>query len=374
MKGRRWSRRSRCLFNGSSHSGTAGQHGKLEARPNSPIFYVDGQPWRWLACDLFAAPLLMFAGEDLSAVLAWVIATGFVSVRAFFALANIADQLGRPRFLATPDQTRHMLDLFASYGLRCEWTVGDMQMLLPDLHAQQDWYAAQAEVLKDYDLVTVETCNEPFKNGVDVAAIGRLGKGIMQTSGNYLPPCNPRLDYGVTHPPRDDEWPRKAKELFDLYNGFDPDLPGGVRIPWVNDEGMGSDEVNKPGSRSNVPDDFFDDGAVSALMGAGVTHHNTELVYARIPGPIGQQCAAATVAGANAIPVDAATGTYTRGGLNDSPLEHDDSLALRTFARIQGNKATAIVVRPKTDQRVPRNGWRIIGTAGPNHRIVYLER
>lgn len=353
--------------------GTAGQRGRLE--PAGPIFRVNGAPWRWLACDGFALPMLHAAGEDITPVLAWAVRTGFVKIRAFFGLHWIAQQLGRPDFLATPDQTRAFLRLLADWELRCEWTVGDLQYLKADAGDQRRWYDGQIDAIKDFDLTTAETCNEAFKNGVDVSAIGRFGHGIVQSSGVYVPPCDPRLDYGVTHPPRDDEWPRKGKELFDLYNGFDPDLPGGVRIPWVNDEGMGADEVNKPGSRSNVPADFFDDAAVSALMGAGGTFHCTDGVYGRIPGPVQQHCADCYVAGSKSIPADAALGSYTRGLLGDSPLEHDDALALRTFGRINGSQATCVAVRPQPDWRaVAQNGWRITGQAGPDGRVVYLTR
>lgn len=348
------------------------QAGKLQ--PSGPIFRVADQPWRWLFADGFALPLLHAAGHNIDPFLDWAIATGFVGLRCFFGLHYIAQQMVRPSFLATPDQTRAFLDKMATRHLRCEWTVGDMQILKPAQSDQRQWYDGQIQMLKDFELVTAETVNEGFKNGVDQMFIGRFGNGIVQTSGNYAPPCHPRLDYGVTHTPRDEEWPRKGKELYDLYSGFDPDLPGGIRSPWVSDEPIGADEVKKDGSRSNVPHDFFDDAAVCALMGAGGTFHFTDGIFGRVPGPIQQQCAEAYVAGSRAIPLDAALGTYTRGGLGDSPLEHDDAKALRTFARLSGNKATAIVVRPKDTNRVARNGWRIVSTSGPDNRVVTLER
>lgn len=353
----------------------AGQAGKLEAAANRPVFTVVGQAWRWLACDGFALPLLIAAGEDVGPFLDWAIATGFVQLRCFFGLHYIAQQMGRRPFLATPDQTRRVMETLAARELRCEWTVGDMQMLMPEPSDQRRWYDAQIQVLKDFPLVAAETVNEGFKNGVNASFIGRFGYGIVQTSGNYAPPCEPRLDYGVTHTPRDEEWPRKGKELYDLYNGFDPDLPGGVRAPWVSDEPMGADEQNKPGSRSNVPNDFYDDAAVCALMGAGGTFHFTDGIFGRLPGPVQQQCAEAYVAGSRAIRLDAADGSYTRGGLGDSPLEHDDAKALRTFGRIQGNKATCVAVRPQAGwQAVARNGWHIVAASGPDGRVVRLER
>lgn len=353
--------------------GSAGQAGKLSTDRN--LFRVNGAAWRWIGCTAFALPMLEATGGggQVDAFLDWAISTGFVLVRCLFAFHYIPSQMGYPDFLATPDQTRRLLDKLASRGMRCEWSVGDMQVLLPDLSAQRDWYGRQAEVLKDYDLLVAETCNEPFKNGVDVAAIGRLGHGIVQASGNYDPPCLPALDYATDHPPRDNEWPRKSKELYDLYTGWDG-LPGGVRIPWVNDEGMGADENNQPGKRSNVPNDFFDMGGCDALMGAGGTFHFTDGVYGRVPGPTQQACARSYVAGAKSFDAEVAFGNYTRGGLSDCPLEHDDSTALRTFVRMRGNRADALVIRPTNATRVARGGWRITAMSGPDNRVVTLER
>lgn len=350
---------------------SANQAGKLQS--SGPIFRVNGQAWRWIGVTAFALPQRHAEGEDIDRFLAWAIGTGFVVLRCLFGHANIARQMGKAPFLATPAQTEAFLQKLASRQVRCEWSVGDFQELLADLADQHRWYDAQAEVLSQFELVTAETCNEPFKNGVDVAAIGRLGRGIVQASGNYAPPCAPVLDYGTTHTPRDEEWPRKGKELYDLYTGFDG-FPGGARVPWLSDEGMGADETNQPGKRSNVPNDFFDDAAVCALMGAGLTHHGTDLVYAKIPGPTQQACAAAAVAAASSIGPEAPLGAYTRGLLSDCPLEHDDTTALRTFARINGGRAEAIVVRPTTTERVARNGWRIVSTSGPDNRVVVLER
>lgn len=351
----------------------AGQQGHLEAG-HSPIFRVGGRAWRWIGVDAFALPLLFAAGADIDPYLDWAIASGFVILRCFFGLHYIAQQMGRAPWLATPDETRAFLIKMAARKIRVEWTVGDLQMLHPP--SLRNWYDGQIDVLKDFTELTVaETCNEAFKNGVDPGAIGRFGHGILQSSGVYTAPFTPQFDWANTHVPRDQEWPRKAKELYDLFVGFEPDLPGGLRIPIVSDERIGADEVLKDGSRSNVPNDFFDDAVVSGLMGAGLTHHATHGIFGQTPGPIQQRCAEATIAGANAIPDDVALGQYTRGGLSDSPLEHDDAKALRTFARIQGGCATCIAVRPTNGwQAIARNGWQIESQSGPDGRVVVLSR
>lgn len=357
----------------------ANQEGALTSQ--GPVFLNHGEPHRWLGCTAFMLPLRHADGEDVDDFLDWAVMTGFNVLRCFFGMYYVPQQIQKMPRLLTPAQTKAFLEKAASRHVRVEWTVGDLQMLITDddptkrLAKVRDWYDGQINVLKDFtELVTAETVNEWFKNGVDPKFIGRFGYGILQTSGNYGPPCEPRLDYGTTHTPRDEEWPRKGKELYDLYNGFDPDLPGGVRIPWVSDEPMGADETSK-GNRSNVPNDFFDDAAVCALMGAGGTFHCQDGIYGRVPGPVQQQCGDAYVAGSRSVPLDAALGQYTRGGLADSPLEHDDNLALRTFARLQGDRATAVVVRPTAAWKaVPRNGWQIISVAGPDDRVIHLAR
>jgi hypothetical protein len=91
--------------------------------------------------------------------------------------------------------------------------------------------------------------------------------GVLMASGAYDIEngflC--ALDYVTIHNPRDDEWPRKAKDALDIRDGFDG--YAGAHRPVVSDEPIGADENNKPGSRSNVPDDFFYFGATVQVDG-----------------------------------------------------------------------------------------------------------
>lgn len=346
-----------------------GDGGQVDAlTPSGPIFRVNGQPWRWVGCTAFALPQLYTDGENIDGFLDWAIRTGFNTLRCFTGYANIPQQMGRQPFLITPDQLhRFLTHVCEDRELRVELTCGDLQLILPEHNAQRDWMLALGAVAGQFTGVTVERCNEPFKNGVDVVRMGRIGPNV-QASGNYdFDNPAPVLDYLTFHSERKAEWPRTAKDGQDFYEKW--------KVPVVLDEPMGADETLKPWSRSNVPDDFFDYGATAALNSAGATFHATDLVYGRVPGPIQQQCAEAFVAGLHSVSLEAPLGNYTRGYLSECPLEHDDATALRTFARILGNRAVCAAVRPTSAWRaVARNGWRIIQQLGPSDRVVYLER
>jgi hypothetical protein len=71
-----------------------------------------------------------------------------------------------------------------------------------------------------------------------------------------------------------------------------------------------------------------------------------------------------------AIPSEAQTWRYTRGLLSDSPLEHDDALALRTFCHYTGD-AWCVVIRPTVAWTLrARGGWRATGPRGTVLRLT----
>lgn len=334
-----------------------------------PAFSENGLSWRWKGCSAFVLPQRHAVGEDINPFLDWAQENGFNILRCFAAMAIVPPKVGLPPYVLDPDQVGRFLDVLVSRGLRCELTVGDMQILMPNLSDQQRYFEERVRVTKNYTNLVNETCNEPFKNGVDVRAIGHFAYNL-QASGDYNFDAQEALfDFITVHPERKAEWPRTAKDGYDFYERW--------HRPVVMDEGVGAGEVLIPWSRSNVPSDFFDYAATAALNSAGATFHFEDGIFARLPGPVQQACAERFVAGLNAIDIEAPYGSYTRGGLSTCPIEHDDVTALRTFGRITGNKAEVVVVRPtlyQASNRVPVNGWRIVGIEGDRNNIVHLER
>ncbi len=365
--------------------------GPLAARDR--LLDSGGQPWRWNGASAFLLGARIALGESVTAVLDWYQASGFNVLRVFTAMDIVPRQRGMEPFILNNDQVQRVLETVNRRGMYVELTVGDMQILMPNRDDQRRYFESIVPGVNPREL-----CNEPFKNGVDVARLGRVGSGF-QASGNYrfvdkvqgnvvtqtMPAV---LDYFTYHTERKPEWPRTphdAEEFFDGWNVIATSGPykgkrvifEGVHVPIVLDEPTGAAEESIGDSRSNVPDDFFDYAASAALMSAGATFHSSEGISTVVPGPVQQACARQWVAAMGAIPLDAPLGQYTRGGSSRCPIEHDDRTALRTYAKISGNRATAVVVRPtehRAEDRIARNGWRIVGTSGDRHNIVYLER
>jgi hypothetical protein len=334
-----------------------------------PIFSENGLPWRWKGCSAFLLPQRHAVGQDINPFLDWAQEMGFNILRCFVAMAIVPPKVGLPAYVLEPDQIGRFVDVLVSRGMRCELTLGDMQILMPNLSDQQRYFERRTQVTRNYHNIVSETCNEPFKNGVDVKAIGHFAYNLL-ASGDYSFDVQEALfDFITVHPERKEEWPRTGKDGYDFYEKW--------RRPVVMDEGVGAGETLIPWSRSNVSPDFFDYAATAALNSAGATAHFEDGIYARLPGPVQQTSLTQFVAGLNAIDIEAPYGSYTRGGLSTCPIEHDDATALRTFGRIMGNRAEVVVVRPTLHQasdRVPVNGWRIVSTEGDRHNIVHLER
>lgn len=230
-----------------SHSPTPTTDPMAPLTIDGPVFRQFGAIWRWVGCDAFVLPQRHAVGEDIDPFLDWAQLTGFNLLRCFVAMAIVPPKVGLPPYVLTPDQIAAFLDKLALRRLRCELTVGDMQILMPEFDRQQAYYRARAEVTRHYAGVVDESCNEPFKNGVDVERLGHFSHGL-QASGNYdlrtradgtefMPAL---LDFLTYHGPRKEEWPRTAKDALELYGGF-PNF-NGVKVPVVNDEGVGAGE------------------------------------------------------------------------------------------------------------------------------------
>lgn len=291
----------------------------------------------------------------------------------------------------TDDQLRAFLTLVHTHGLRVE---------LVALASAQDWSLDRQQqhtqrivnaVADVGALDLVEVANEPFQNSAppwDVMAKVTRRPGVVMAYGDYSVNCDSLvqkvLDYLTYHPERKDEWPRTAKDARELRDGFDCGVDannnpkpgfGGTHIPVVSDEPMGADEVNQPGRRSNVADDFYWFASTAGLMGAGTTFHSEAGLTSAEPGPFQEAAEGAFWAGLRSVPVDAQLGQYTRGGLANVPLAHGDDKALRTFCSLQGGRADCIVIRPTGDWIAQAiNGWTIVTQEGPRGTRITLQR
>lgn len=278
-------------------------------------------------------------------------------------------------------------------GFRLDWVVCcDGQVLLPT-QAQQEAHVEKFKPALRSSPGCFLSFNEPWKNGVNpqlwTAPAGVLAcKGAPNldavTAGMSDAEAAeilyaPRWGYAEVHSPRDDEWPRKVgKTAWELQHGNPRDpvtnWPGflGYRGPVVENEPKG---IGSAPGRTQSASDCFDAAACGHLLCAGSTIHGDFGINCEVPTGKDLQCAEAWAAGWDAIPADAQLGAYTRGGLGDCPVDHDDSKALRTFAMIQGNRAVVVVVRKAyAGPPVGRQGWRVVETRGPNHQVALLQR
>jgi hypothetical protein len=218
-----------------------------------------------------------------------------------------------------------------------------------------------------------------FKNGCDVERLAPSAVGVLRASGNY--DVEPgvasifHLDYLTLHTERKPEWPRTARALGELRDGFDAFR--GVRVPVVGDEPTGFAEVPRGDSRSDNADDARYYAATAALMGAGSTFHSDDGIASRMLGPKQKTAAIAWFTAARWVPVSAQFAPYQRGsefggpGIGDMPLEHTDVLALRSFCKHADGSEWCVAIRPAPAwTAIPRRGCAVV--AQPSRGLVQL--
>ena len=168
------------------------------------------------------------------------------------------------------------------HGWYVDWTCGDAQIVGPNpigSQGQQQHMNEFCAALVPCNNAIVQTCNEPFKNGIDVLNIvpPRWGtylrySGAYGEAGNWPFPAD--LDFRGYHPERRNEgspWPRWSYDCIDAAVALSNMLPA---LPAILDEPIGADENDIPGRRSNRPELFARLGLAAAYC-AGVYFHST---------------------------------------------------------------------------------------------------
>ena len=183
-------------------------------------------------------------------------------------------------------------------GWYVDWTCGDAQIVLPNPdgpRGQQQHLNEFCDALVPCNNAIVQTCNEPFKNGIDVERVkpARWGtylrySGAYGESGNW--PFAADLDFRGYHGRRDDgglsPWPKWLIDMNDQGAVLSSMSP---RLPAVLDEPIGADEQDIPGRRSNRPEHFGRMGFTIAYC-AGVYFHSTPGQSSDGFGPTVTQC------------------------------------------------------------------------------------
>jgi hypothetical protein len=370
----------------------AGERGRV--RVDGLVFrHEDGSLFQWRGCTDFLL-LKRFREEPDHSALRAVVNERIAAGCNTFRVLGMVDSFASLRVDdAYYDDLGAFADFLAGFGARLEFVVfADAQVVLPDAQAEKVHADMVARVLAPKWNVFVEAVNEPFKNvpGGAAAADGLAGilrgHGFPVASGNYdVPTCAASFahaDYVTVHSERKPDWPRTARALAEIRDGFGWGACGtfaGVRVPVVGDEPIGFAETEQPGKRSASVDDAAYFAATCGLMGAGCTFHSDDGVTSLPWSPTQHAAAEAFYAALQWVPAEAQLAPYIRGGtapgcqwLGESIAEHDDAQELRSFAKVIGDQAWLVQIRTTRAAVVPCGAWRVVET--PRRGLARLVR
>lgn len=355
-------------------------------------FREDGRIWKYRCASAFLLYYQWLNGlAAAEQYVKWALSNGINTVRVF-GMINWPDVRFGPGQRSAWDTYIRQIEAFLrwtnAWGLRVEWvTIADAKALMPEQRDQADYNEAVTEMFEDFGPVNLkESCNEPFHpvNQVDANAItGYRAASVLQALGDYEfrivgdEGYYYHRNYFTQHAPRDAEWMRKGgKDLLEITRlGYtkDPNNPETanmrpIPMPALNDEPMGIG-VEEPGRRSADPKAHAEQQAAAMLFAAGSTIHGDFGLRTRVPEGFDQECVWAIVKAWDAVPANAQLGQYTRSGMADCPLKWKND-ALRIYAMLTGNTATAVVIQPnRAEDFEPQNGWRVESRVGPVYNL-----
>lgn len=280
---------------------------------------MDGQPWRWKGVSAFALLDRFAKGEDISGFLSDCV--GFNVLRVFPYVP--AKDWGAQAWDA-PD--RETVGRFVDH-CRMQGFYTELTLLTDDDPARIGPAADLVRFLTTSRMtsVLIEIGNEPTTHkAIDTAALRRVceDSGLLFSSGDYEDSRHWFGRYLTYHSGRDGEWPRRAHDALDYYQGGGPNFPAepACRVPCIADEPIRPDQAS--GDRDG---DFLAYFAAASILGGGATFHCNSGKYAQRFTDEEKHFAAIALQGLNAFPADAPKGSYQR------PVEN----TLRTY--IVGN-------------------------------------
>jgi hypothetical protein len=372
----------------------AGERGRV--RVDGLVFrHEDGSIFQWRGCTDFL--LFKRFREEGGGAIAPIVNERIAAGCNVFRVLGMVDSFAKLRVDDHYyDDLSAFADFVAGFGARLEFVVfADAQIVMPDASAERVHADMVARTIGAKWNVFFEAVNEGFKNipGGAVAAAGIAaslrGHGAPVASGNYdIAACDRTLahaDYVTVHNERKADWPRTARALGEIRDGFGwgPTCPAGdytgVHVPVVGDEPIGFAETEQPGKRSASVDDAAYFAATCGLMGAGCTFHSDDGVGSVAWRPVQHAAAVAFYGALRWTPTEAQLAPYMRGGtdpgcrwIGESVAEHDDAKELRSFAKIIGSDAWLVQIRTTRPAVVPCGAWRVVET--PRLGLARLTR
>jgi hypothetical protein len=295
-----------------------------DAPPTTPLtasghtFLQDGHPWRWKGVTCFQCADRFAKGEDIQPFLDAF--KGYTLLRVFL-WTPVEDWHDQAWGIPSDEALHRFLEYVAGRGWYVELTL--VTYATPVDQAQQ-WVTHYFTDFAQHPNLLIELVNEPsVGRKLDARQIHVPQTAILWTTGGTIDdsPVDPASGekYGVAHTPRDNEWPRKAKDLIEYYSGGGPQAPTDPphHYPWVADEPI------RPDQAGFVASDYEGYFGVSSLLGAGATFHFESGKFARVPTPDEARCAAAALKALDFFPADAPFGPYSR--------TDEGSATLRTY-------------------------------------------
>lgn len=195
--------------------------------------------------------------------------------------------------------------------------------------------------------------NEPLTHkNIDVTSLHNVLKnsGYLYSSGIYEDLTKFYGTFGDMHTPRDNEWPRKAKDTIEAYRGGGPNSPQEppCKVPWILGEPIRPDETKSYGNTLYSVRDYYSYGAFGRLSSGGVIFHCESAKLTSIPSDFELECYNFMMVGYEKFPPDAAIGNY----IHHADLEGNGSKALRVYSVGKWG----VVIRP--NDFTPPSNWK----------------
>jgi hypothetical protein len=196
--------------------------------------------------------------------------------------------------------------------------------------------------------------NEPLTDkNINVFALKGVleNSGYLYTSGVYEDLAKFYGNIGDDHSGRDDQWPRKAKDIIECYRGGGPNYEEepACKVPWILGEPIRPDQAINFGYNTVL--DYYTYGALAGAMGSGGIFHFQNGKLCNTPTSFELSCYKAFTDGLNIFPLDLPLANYDR-------IDEKEN-TLRTYT--MGN--TAIRVRP-VREIAPLAGYKSIDKFG----------
>jgi hypothetical protein len=309
---------------------------------------ASGQPWRWKGVTAFKLLQLYAAGQDVDQFLDAY--KGFNTLRVWPYVVGTTWKGGDWPTPPSGAQAKAFLAYVAARGWHVEFTL--LTNADPAKLAWANQFVTDLASGTRPTNLFLEAGNEPRTHTpIDTAALRSTlaASGFEHSSGDYEQSARFYGTYGTAHTDRSADWPRRAHDLLEYFQGkgphtlTDPAHP----VPWV------ADEPGKPADVGTNDADWSAYFGGAALMGAGATFHCESNKYGLLPDATERHLATVALDALNAFPADAPLGGYRR------IVEAGQAKEARTYVI-----GSSMVRSQQKGPNAPEAGWTPLDALG----------